>query len=41
MFHTLVLRRSTHERRKLERYNPSYFCSTFTLYVIDENPVDF
>jgi hypothetical protein len=32
------LRRSDRERRLLERYSPSDFCSNFTLSIIDDDP---
>ena len=35
---TLVVRRSTRERRQLERYSPSIFCSNFALSVSDDDP---
>jgi hypothetical protein len=36
--HTLVLRRSVRERRKLERYSPPDFCSNFALSITDDDP---
>jgi hypothetical protein len=36
--HTLVLRRLVWERRKLERYTPPYFCSNFSLFIIEDDP---
>jgi hypothetical protein len=39
--HTLVLRRSVRERRKLERYNPPDFYSNFSLSIIDYDPRNF
>jgi hypothetical protein len=33
-----VLRRSIHERRKLERYNPPYFHSNSALSITDDDP---
>jgi hypothetical protein len=36
--HTPVLRRSTRERRKTERYSPPDFCSNFALSITDDDP---
>eukprot|EP00253_Pinus_taeda_P019015 PITA_19015 len=35
---TLGVRRSVRERRQLERYSPSAFCSNFTLSITDDDP---
>jgi len=35
---TLAVRRSVRERRQLERYSPSAFCSNFALSVTDDDP---
>eukprot|EP00253_Pinus_taeda_P029973 PITA_29973 len=35
---TSGVRRSVRERRKLERYSPSAFCSNFSLYITDDDP---
>ena len=35
---TSGVRRSVRERRQLERYSPSSFCSNFTLPIIDDDP---
>jgi hypothetical protein len=36
--HTLVLRRSVRDRRKLERYSPPDFHSNFSLAITDDDP---
>jgi hypothetical protein len=36
--HTPVLRRSVRERRLLERYTPSNFCSKFSFFINDDDP---
>jgi hypothetical protein len=36
--HTPVLSRSVRERRLLERYTPSDFCSIFSLSITDDDP---
>jgi hypothetical protein len=36
--HTPVLSRSVRERRLLERYTPSDFCSIFALSITDDDP---
>ena len=35
---TLAVRRSVRERRKLERYSPTAFCSNFALSITDDDP---
>jgi hypothetical protein len=37
--HTSVLRRSTRERRRLERYSPPDFHSNFSLSITDDDPI--
>ena len=32
------VRRSVRERRKIERYSPSAFCSNFSLSITDDDP---
>jgi hypothetical protein len=36
--HTPFFRRSVRERRQQKRYTPPYFHSTFSLYIIDDDP---
>jgi hypothetical protein len=36
--HTLVLRRSVRDRRKIERYSPPDFRSNFALSITDDDP---
>ena len=36
--HTPILRRSCWERRKLERYSPPNFHSSFSLFITDDVP---
>jgi len=38
--HTPGVRRSIRERRQLERYSPSAFCSNFALSITDDDPIN-